>query len=80
MMGCDRVRPKDYRRITKNIYVEWKTTTDMDGIVVVGSRYTDSCYKIKFNTTIDLYVDKELRMTSSDGVPMKDNIRVLGNT
>ena len=46
----------------------------MDGMVIVGSRYTDSCYKIKFNTAIDLYVDEELRMMSFNGVPMQDDI------
>ena len=77
LVGCDRARPKEYRRTTKNVYsnvLEWKDTIDMDGIVVAGREYSDRCYKIKFDVTIDLYVDGELGMRSSDGVPMKDNI------
>lgn len=62
---------KVYEVLGRNPYdkiMMWKEEYDIDGIVIIGRSYDSSCLKIKFNVTVDLYVNVDKTLISSDEV------------
>jgi len=74
------IRIKEYEILDdrpSSIYdriISWKDKYNMDGVVLVNSKYIGECLKVKFEVTVDLYFDEDGDFVSSDSIILSKDI------
>lgn len=56
----------------------WNNNYDMDGIIIVDRKYTGKCFKLKYNTTVDLLY-KNGAFTTGDGKTIDGSVTITGD-
>jgi hypothetical protein len=71
---------KVYKKVDRNPYnriAKWKEQYKADGAIVVDKTYMGKCMKIKFENTVDLYVDEGMNLLSSEGTIISQSTEAL---
>jgi hypothetical protein len=74
------IRTKEYKMVKKDpssvfhFSNEWNKKHEMDGVIFVEEKYSGECLKLKYEITVDLLLDEDWNMITSDKKIIISNI------